>query len=447
MFNNVIDTLKNRTNYFKSFSEYDSCVNNKNISILNIICLNIRIVNAHFDELLLFLENDVNSKKIDVIILTETWHDSLSCHFNIPGFNIMFSSSKRNQNDGILLFVKNHLNADFYDFNLLEYNIVKLTLKINNCSIILLCIYRSPSSDCMGFINSLKYVFNNIDLNSDLIAVIGDMNINIIGAETVNNYDYLDLLSEYGFCSFINVNTRLPVGQNHSCLDHAFIRDNSNSPSNINAGVLLTDITDHCSTVISIPVPVKTTSVNNIINVINYDNLKLVLCNEKWSNVYGSNSANDCLIEFLKIITNAVIKFSTTKNLNSKNKRLKEWMSKGLLCSVRHKQYLSMKCKKNPNNAKLILHYKKYKNTFTKLLRLAKIKFYENKLREVSSSPKLTWNLINEISGDNTKNKDTIKSVLVNNNLLNIDDNPKEAANEFNNYFTNVGENLVKILI
>jgi len=156
----------------------------------------------------------------------------------------------------------------------------------------------------------------------------------------------------------------------------------------------------------------------------------------------GSNSSNDCFTKFLKIITNAVSKSSTTKNLNTKNKRLKEWMSKGLLCSVRHKQYLSMKCKKNPNNAKLVSHYKKYKNTFTKLLRLAKIKFYENKLREVSSSPKLTWKLINEISGDNTKNKDKIKSILVNNNLLNIDENPKEAANEFNNYFTNVGENL-----
>lgn len=32
----------------------------------------------------------------------------------------------------------------------------------------------------------------------------------------------------------------------------------------------------------------------------------------------------------------------------------------------------------------------------------------------------------------------------MNNNLLNIDDNPKEVANEFNNYFTNVGENLAK---
>lgn len=29
--------------------------------------------------------------------------------------------------------------------------------------------------------------------------------MNIIGAETANNYDYLDLLSENRFCSIINV--------------------------------------------------------------------------------------------------------------------------------------------------------------------------------------------------------------------------------------------------
>jgi len=134
-FNNVIESNKYRTNYFESFSEYNSYLNNKGESLLNIICLNIRSVNAHFDELLLFLENDINNKKIDVIVLTEMWHDSLFCHYIIPGYSILFSSTKRNQNDGIIIFVKNHLNADFYDYDFLEYNIVKLSLIINNLPI------------------------------------------------------------------------------------------------------------------------------------------------------------------------------------------------------------------------------------------------------------------------------------------------------------------------
>lgn len=68
--------LTNRTNYFESFSEYGSYVNNYDKSLLNVLCLNIRSANANFDELLLFLENYANSKKLDVIVLTETWHDS-----------------------------------------------------------------------------------------------------------------------------------------------------------------------------------------------------------------------------------------------------------------------------------------------------------------------------------------------------------------------------------
>lgn len=444
MFNNVIESIKYRTNYFESFSEYNSYLNNNNESHLNIICFNIRSVNAHFDELLLFLENDVNNKKIDIIVLTETWHNSLFCHYMIPGYSILFSSTKRNQNDGIIIFVKNHLNADFYDYDFLEYNIVKLSLIINNVPITIVCIYRSPSSDSIGFINSLKYVFNNLNLNSGIITLIGDMNINIIGAQTVNNYDYLDLLSETGFYSFINVFTRLPLGQQHSCLDHVFIKDNNNSLGNINAGVLLTDITDHCSIVVTIPIPVKIKNIINTINVINYDKLKQMLYNEKWTKIYESNSVDVCTTNFQNTIMNAIKKSLTTKNINSKNKRLKEWMTKGLLCSVRRKQYISMKCKKNPNNVSLASYYKKYKNTFTKLLKVAKIKFYEDKFSKVSYNPKLTWKLINEITGSNPKNNDKIKTVIMNDKILNIDDNPKEVSNVFNNYFTDVGKNLAK---
>lgn len=92
-FNNITENQKYRTNYFESFSEYDSNLNNNEKSLLNIICLNIRSVKAHFDELLLLLENDVNSKKLDVIVLTETWHDSLFCNYFIPGYSIHFSST------------------------------------------------------------------------------------------------------------------------------------------------------------------------------------------------------------------------------------------------------------------------------------------------------------------------------------------------------------------
>lgn len=58
------------------------------------MCTNIRSVNANFDELLLFLENGINYKKIDIFILTETWHHVENCLYSISGYNTYFSNTK-----------------------------------------------------------------------------------------------------------------------------------------------------------------------------------------------------------------------------------------------------------------------------------------------------------------------------------------------------------------
>jgi len=50
--------------------------------------------------------------------------------------------------------------------------------------------------------------------------------------------------------------------------------------------------------------------------------------------------------------------------------------------------------------------------------------------------------LVIKITYDNPKNKDTIKDIKVNDNILNIEDNLKETSNVLINYFTDVGKNL-----
>jgi hypothetical protein len=79
------------------------------------------------------------------------------------------------------------------------------------------------------------------------------MNFKLIGENLLSNA-YLKLLSEYGFASFINVCTKLPNGQNQSCLNHIFVRNNEQLIRLVNTGVLQLDITDHFLTCGSIPV-------------------------------------------------------------------------------------------------------------------------------------------------------------------------------------------------
>ncbi|XP_060845463.1 uncharacterized protein LOC132925050 [Rhopalosiphum padi] len=150
--------------------------------------------------------------------------------------------------------------------------------------------------------------------------------------------------------------------------------------------------------------------------------IKACTINENWGN-------GDKVNTFVKMST-------TTKVLNSKNKRIRDWMTAGLLCSVHVKQKLSLKVKKYPDNFRLAKYYNKYKNKLTTIIRAAKVNYYKNKFQEVSSNPKLTWKLINEILDKNNNKNDDVE-------VVKLDDVKKlKIANIFNNFFINIGNSL-----
>lgn len=148
-------------------------------------------------------------------------------HFNyeITGYNLYFSTIKRNQNDGVMVFVKHTFNVNFFEYDFIDTNILKLSLVNLSTPINVLCIYRSPSTDESTFLKTLSKVINEKNNKNDHSVLMGDMNINILD-ESANNNEYLYLLSKTGFVSLINIYTRVPVGLNHSYLDHIFINSN-----------------------------------------------------------------------------------------------------------------------------------------------------------------------------------------------------------------------------
>jgi len=101
------------------------------------------------------------------------------------------------------------------------------------------------------------------------------------------------------------------------------------------------------------------------------------------------------------------------KKIVSKNKRIKEWMTAGLLCSTQKKNKLSMKIKRRPLNNALIKYYKSYRNKLNTFIREVKINVYKNKFNSLSHNPKATCKLINELIGKKAINKDTIKCLPI----------------------------------
>ena len=91
----------------------------------------------------------------------------------------------------------------------------------------------------------------------------------------------------------------------------------------------------------------------------------------------------------------------------------------------------------NPNSSNEIA-YKSYKNKVTHSLRVAKRLCYEKQIEKLKSNAKATWKVLNEIL-NRTKGKRGSPSVF-RADSHEISD-PKEIANLFCKYFTNIGPN------
>jgi len=306
---NINGYFSYKTNYFESFSEFWNVYNNIDNRYVNFLCCNIRSVNSNFDELTLFLENDPNSDKIDVIILTETWHNPLdqNVYTIYEEYKLFFSTIKRNQNDGIFVFVRYNYSVNFFEYDFPETNIVKLTFTNSGIPIILLYIYRSPSTDINVFNNTVNKVITENKNTGYYTVLIGDMNINIVGDNDLNN-DYLNLLLENVFASFINLYTRLPNWQKHACLDYIFVHNEKHLITQINAGIIQIDLTDHFITCISIPINTVSINKSKLVFIIYHKKMKKCLFEEKWTEVYNDNNANECFSELQKIISSYINK-------------------------------------------------------------------------------------------------------------------------------------------
>ncbi|KAL4131531.1 hypothetical protein QTP88_008826 [Uroleucon formosanum] len=227
-------------------------------------------------------------------------------------------------------------------------------LKKITLSLSVYCIYRSPSGDKNKFLTIINSILSKNECINGHVIIIGDINLNIIGSDCDEN-EYLDIISEKGFRSLINVYTRTPIGQRHSCLDHIFIKSGNALNSKIEAGVIQTNITDHFSTVLAIEINKEKSVLNCNVKTINYNDLENLFKNECWADIFNCNDVNSCMDIFLDKI-NTFVKMSTTKKVfNSKNNRIREWMTAGLLYSVHFKRKLSLKVRKYSNNVRLAI--------------------------------------------------------------------------------------------
>jgi len=167
--------------------------------------------------------------------------------------------------------------------------------------------------------------------------------------------------------------------------------------------VVKTDITDNYFTVLVIDY------VNKINRTIFSKQQKLkigfVKLNNLLSNLNWDELLNTKQVDKAMLIFNSEIKcvIDTSSNLIGTYKRkyikLKNWITKGILVSIRKREQFFAVKNKRPFDQNFCKFCIKYRNLLQLLIKKSRNLYYQEKINSVHGNMKETWNLINEATG------------------------------------------------
>jgi Reverse transcriptase (RNA-dependent DNA polymerase) len=324
----------------------------------------------------------------------------------------------------------------------------------------IISVYRSPATNVKAFIDQVDTFLGTLSAKHRFL--VGDTNINILETTdrvySIDQLKYRDVMAANGYISCINIPTRSTATTN-TCIDHIYLH--SSKDCEILPVVLQTSVTDHFATSFSWNSKASTfdqqKDKNNtpIYRKIDYEMLEEELSKTEWKNVLECENPDLALEKFMCTLRRALD--NSTSAIQSQNKsrfrKIKPWITKGLIVSIRKRDAMSRAIKKdceyrklnNLNlNTEFVKKYKMYRNFLSALIRQTKNNYYKSKINLCKNDPKLLWKVINDVTGcsKNSDGVNDIKEVLVGENNISSTDSPKEVANAFVDHFTDVGSKL-----
>ncbi|CAH2012904.1 unnamed protein product [Acanthoscelides obtectus] len=307
----------------------------------------------------------------------------------------------------------------------------------NSKKIAVTALYRPPSTNANAFVEDLEVFLKKSSKHVDMHFLTGDININILEhSETSQNY--LNLLSEHNFISTINNFTRVDL-TSKTCIDHMFVKGKTINFCQLIPIIYQNSISDHFSIILKVILDEKpSSSTPTYIQKIEESKLVAYVLNEDWSAVYGSSNVNEATDKFASTIQSHIEK--STIKIKLTDRKRKCWITNGLLRSINHKNELFQQMLNNPNE-QTIKKFKDYRNKLGDLIKQRKADYYNNFIVTNSNNSKSLWKCVKDVSCVSTRDKNIER--IITKNQVEVNDK-KIIAQEFANYFNNVGKRLAE---
>ena len=157
------------------------------------------------------------------------------------------------------------------------------------------------------------------------------------------------------------------------------------------------------------------------------------------------DDVNQSCGEFIKILSNAVDKFTTvsTGRIDKRKHKMSPWITRGIIRSIRFRDRLFKRYRQSAPGSVLHNQLKTNVDSFNKILkktiRAAKRQHYFHSFQQHENDPNNTWRTINSVLSREKSNDDLPSFLTVDGQKI---EDKKEMVNLFNKHFASIGEKL-----
>ena len=314
-----------------------------------------------------------------------------------------------------------------------------------------MCIYKPPDLDSTLFMNALSIYLESLKINKKHFIIAGDCNINLIHESSQPCSLFLDLMMSQGFIPTITLPTRI-THNSATLIDNIFTNQTNLEHY---SKILIDDISDHFPTLYSFSLGVRPKlnltsrpSLKRIFSIQNYEVCLSLAAAINWDPISPHNPdfieltpSQSYKLFHSKILFLFNTAFPLIQNEPAPKNRPKTlpWISTEIIIASRKKNRLLKNFTKNqtPENKQILT---KFRNLLKTKIRKAEKQFYFQKFVNCDHNMKATWNVINEILGNESNLHKPIPSALCIDNIHYH--NPTDIATQFNDYFANIGGKL-----
>jgi hypothetical protein len=442
-FNVFIDNIEEELDLLDScrtvtLSEFNNSIANSNdcLSVLHLNCCSL-LKKQNVIEVLL----SSFSVPPELCLFSETWLRNSSIPPTFTGYTGFHQPRLDRTGGGVSIYVKTSLSSSDVVCPLVvssfEY-IAKLVHLTDNSDILVLCVYRPPSTDVNVFVSeydSLLSAFSDLLPNVCKWIIGGDFNINLLSlsdcSESFVNTSMLHCLYPTIFCA-----TR---PSSSTSLDNIFL----SFSTKVNSFVLSVDISDHLPIITRFNASSDQSCLSNCrvlkrnFSQSNQDKFHNLLSQLTWDEVYDSADVNVAYDNFRKDMQSCFeLAFPLIWFKKSEVKFKQPWFTAGLLTSSKEKSRL-YKLFLRGKIDKIV--YTKYRNAYNTLIRKTKEKYFSDFFEKNKKNTRAVWHHINSTKSNISHNPPTSDPIMLNNFFANLGPNAtKNLPNRAFNYLAHV---------